>query len=165
MNAQALFNPDLFLETQIDAPLSTAPVLLPVGTFISQITGVKARETPGTKDPSKKFRFLDIEHTVDCSQIVDDGTGRSIKDITNRDQMKVQDSILLDLTESGTLDFRDGMNFRLGRIREALGQNVAGQVWGPKMLLGQVLKIEIGHRADPQDASVVYTQVKGVEKA
>lgn len=159
----SIFNPDTFLDTSTDQPLSTKPVLHPIGQYISLITGVKAREITG--GPNGKMRFLDVQHEVDGNQPLPDGSGRLIKDVTNRDKMTVTDSVILDLTPDGRMDLREGMNFRVGRYLAALNQNTPGQVWSPRNLVGQALKVTIGHRADPKDPETVYTQVNGIEKA
>jgi hypothetical protein len=159
----SLFNPDTFLDTQIEGPLSTKPVVHPIGKYQTLIKDVKARKVQGDKGV---MAFLDIHHEVNGNQPIDDGTGRLVKDVTNRDAITVVDSIILDLTPGGQLDNRDGMNFRLGRYREALNQNQLppGTNWGPRMMIGQPAKIEVAHRVDPKDATITYTQVKGIEK-
>lgn len=159
----SLFNPDTFLDTQIEGPLSTKPVVHPIGTYQSLIKEVKGRKVQGDKG---MMAFLDIYHEVDGNQPIDDGTGRMVKEVTNRDKITVVDSVILDLTPGGNLDNREGMNFRLGRYRAALGQNdlPPGTNWSPRMLMGQPVKVEVAHRNDKNDPTIVYTQVKGIEK-
>lgn len=159
----SLFNPDTFLDTQVEGNLSTRPVVHPIGKYQSLIKDVKARKVQGDKG---QMVFLDVSHEVDGNQPVDDGSGRQVKDVTNRDKITVVDSIILDLTPTGQMDMRDGMNFRVGRYRAATGQNdlPPGQNWSPRMLIGQPVKVEVGHRNDKNDPTIIYTQVKGVEK-
>lgn len=160
----SLFNPDTFLDTEIGESLSTKPVLIPVADgYQSLIKNVQGRTV--VSGEGKKMAFLDITHEIDGSTPVPgDAEGRTLNQFTNRDKATVTDSIILDLTPGGQLDFREGMNFRLGRYREALGQNIPGQPWKPRNMMGQVLKVNISHRYDKNDATIAYPQVKGVEK-
>lgn len=47
----------------------------------------------------------------------------------------------VDLDANGGFDFSKGKNVWLGKIREALGQNVPGQPWSFPMLKGQAIRL------------------------
>jgi hypothetical protein len=162
-SSASLFDPDNFLDSSTDQPLSTKPVMHPVGTYTAMIQpDIKARKYTGEKGV---MAFLDIPLQIDGNQPIDDGTGRMLKEVTGRESSVVTDSLILDLNEAGHLDLREGRNFRLGRYRAAADQNAPGQVWKPRDLAGQMVKVVIAHRVDKTDPDKVYVQVNGVEKA
>lgn len=68
--------------------------------------------------------------------------------------------IMLD-TENGAIALGKNRNIKLGKLREAAGVN--GQPL--ERLEGQFVKVKIGHRPDPDDASIVYDEIVGVVKA
>lgn len=55
----------------------------------------------------------------------------------------------------------EGVNVQLGRLREAVNQNVAGQPWNPNMLVGQVAILHLKQRMEGDD---IYTDVDKVAK-
>lgn len=57
-------------------------------------------------------------------------------------------NIFLDFTPEGALDFSEGQNIQLGRLREALGQNIEGQPWRPAQMKGQVAIIQVQQEMD-----------------
>jgi hypothetical protein len=73
----------------------------------------------------------------------------------------VSQSLMLDMTESGALAVGTNKNVNLGRLREALGQNVSGRPWSPNMLQGQVARISVKHRLWEDKT---FAEVKGVVK-
>lgn len=73
--------------------------------------------------------------------------------------------VMLDITESGSLDMRPGKNIRLGRLREAAGLNVPGQPFSFPMLEGRTIVISTDVRVDDTNPDVQYTEVKGFKAA
>ena len=71
----------------------------------------------------------------------------------------VRQTIWLDLTESGSLDFGKGRNVGLGRLRDALGQNETGKPWQPGMMVGGVAKIKVTHSIDKRDNETIQANV------
>jgi len=82
----------------------------------------------------------------------------------------IRQSIFLDLIEDPTdpnyanIDFSEGKNIALGRLRTALGQNNAGEAWSPSMLGGKsaVISVRDG-RPNPKDGRI-YEEVHGVRQ-
>lgn len=148
-----VFDPENFLNTQIDGENSTRQVPTPEGEYFAVCEEVKA-DTIGQNDyPVLKLRWK-----------IEDMDG-SVKAATGRDENRVEQLIFLDLNNSGGLDMGEGKNVQLGRVRKALAQNKAGQPWAPSMMQGQVAKITVGHRADKNDPEVKFDTVKRVDEA
>jgi len=98
--------------------------------------------------------------TVDVSYaIVDDN--KAIEEVVGRPP-KVTQGYFADLIPNTMqMDYSKGKNVSLMRVREAVGQNVAGQNWNPKMMEGQALQIVVV--LDPQkNSDVTYNRVKSV---
>lgn len=54
----------------------------------------------------------------------------------NMEKPRVKQGFFLDLDSAGKLAWGTNQNTRLAAVREALGQNKAGQPWSPRKLLG-----------------------------
>lgn len=145
------FNPDAFMNTEIEGELSTRRIPVPEGEFPAVVEDVKAG-TVGRDEPKPVLRVV---------WKIDDMDGY-VQGVTGREDNKLEQLIFLDLTEQGGLDMRDGQNIGLGRLRKALGQNQPGQPWAPTYLIGQSAKIVCKHRADKNDPEVKYDGVATV---
>lgn len=141
------FNPDTFLNTETDSASSTTYIPVPEGEFNASIKAIKPRV------------LTDGRAVLDVTWAVDDETARQE---TGMAELIVRQTIWLDTTESGGLDFGKGKNVGLGRLREAVGQNQAGKPWAPGMLLGQVAKVKVSHSIDKRDGVTINADVKAV---
>lgn len=82
-------------------------------------------------------------------------------------------SFFLDIDDTGQLATGEGENVHLGRLRAAVGQNVAGQAWSPNMLAGQMfvaqLRTEVAKNgskySNVQEGTVVAPQGTGAAVA
>lgn len=146
----SVFNPDTFLDQQFTEANDTQVIPVPVGEYTAVIKDVKARQWQSKKDPSIAGLTLDVVWELDSQEV---------RELLGRDTVTVKQGIMLDLTESGGLDFGKGRNVGLGRLREALGLNVPGQAFSFAQLPGRVAKISVSHRIDGDQ---IYTDVKGV---
>jgi len=146
----SVFNPDTFLEQQFNEANSTQMVPVPVGEYTAVIKDIKARQWQSKKDPSVAGLTLDVTWDVDSAEV---------RELLGRESVTVKQGIMLDLTDSGSLDFGKGRNVALGRLREALGLNTPGQAFSFAQLPGRVAKISVTHRIDGEQ---IYTDVKGV---
>lgn len=73
-----------------------------------------------------------------------DDTGK-LKELLQMDKPTVQDRLFLDLNPDGTIAFGPNKNVKLGRVREAVGQNDPKKKWQFNMLRGAgpvLLKID-----------------------
>jgi len=149
------FDPKQFLDAQFEGAMDTKVIPVPVGEYIAVVEKVDTRAWQSKADPSKSGIALDVTWNIDDA---------GVKEATGRDKVTVTQSIMLDLTPAGGLDFGKGRNVRLGRLREALGLNVPGQPFGFRMLEGKVAKITIGHRPGQQPGDV-FADVNEVVRA
>lgn len=141
------FNPDLFLNTETDSASATTYTPVPEGEFNASIKTIKPRV------------LTDGRAVLDITWTVNDETARQE---TGMAEPSVRQTIWLDTTESGGLDFGKGKNVGLGRLREAVGQNQAGKPWAPGMLVGQVATVKVSHSIDKRDGVTINADVKAV---
>lgn len=137
------FDPDLFLSSQTADALDTVFTPIPEGEYNAVIKDVAARQ-------AKESILLDIKWAID-----DEG----VKQVTGQKEPTVRQSVFLDTTASGGLDASKGKNIQLGRLREAVKQNTAGQAWAPTMLNGAVARVTVKHRIYEGQ---IFADVKGV---
>lgn len=141
------FNPDTFLNTETSDANAVAYTPVPEGEFPASIKLIKPRV------------LTDGRAVLDVTWIVDDETARQE---TGMAEPSVRQTLWLDVTESGGLDFGKGKNVGLGRLREAVGQNQSGKPWQPGMLIGQVAKVKVSHSVDKRDGVTINADVKAV---
>ena len=143
------FNPDTFLNTEVSSANATAYVPVAEGEFPGSIKKIAPRV------------LTDGRAVLDVTLAVDDET---VRQETGMAEPTVRQTIWLDLNESGSLDFGKGRNVGLGRLRDALGQNVSGKPWQPGMMIGGVAKIKVTHSIDKRDNETIQAQVSSVTK-
>ena len=145
-----LFDPNAFLDATVTGAMSTRAPVIPDGEYIAGIAGVRVRTVP--REDGTQAVILDVTWRISDSPTLSD------KSLAN---VPVRQSIFLDLTPQGTLDLGPGKNIRLGRLREAVRQNDPGRPWSPRMLEGQVARIRVTHRVDPETGDI-YNDVAQV---
>lgn len=147
------FDATNFQNAQFTDANSTEYIPVPEGEYIAVIDKQEIRPT------SKGQVILDVTWKIDDAEVAE-ATG-----LTNP---TVRQSIFLDVTDNGGLDFGAGKNINLGRLRKALNQNVSGKPWTFGNLLGAVATIRVKHRIVPDENGGddrVYTDVAGVAAA
>lgn len=128
----SVFNPDTFLDETFTEANSTRTVAAPDGQYFTFIREVKPNVIQ-TKNGERPV--LNVTHElVDCDEI---------KEALGREVITARQTIWLDLTDAGSLDFSEGKNVVLGKLRKALNQNTAGQSWSPRMLANDSFKIPV----------------------
>lgn len=132
------FDPAAFLEATLTEPTIKRPPL-PVGDYTGIIGEVKSRSWTGRDDPSKTGIAFDVPVTIQIPADVQESLGLKMPTIT------LKDSIMLDLTESGTMDNSLGKNGHLRRYREALDMNKPGDAFSAKLMQGRPVLVKIGH--------------------
>jgi hypothetical protein len=143
------FNPDDFMNSTTSESNSTQYTQVPEGEFQASIDSV----TPRTTGTGKAL--LSVKWKVD-----DEG----VRLETGMAEPSVFQTVWLDVTESGGLDFGKGKNVQLGKLRDALGQNTPGKPWAPGMLVGGLAKIKVKHSIDKRDNVTLNAEVSGVTK-
>lgn len=143
------FDPTAF-EAVSTEPLSTSVTPIPKGEHAVQIEDYKF--SPGTsRKDGKSYMALDITYRF----FDDDG---SLAQLLGREP-KLTKAIFLDVSPQGGLDMTKGKNIQLGKIREALNQNIPGQPWSLPMIKGQPLRILVTEDPAP-DSDAVYNSIK-----
>lgn len=143
------FNPEAFMNATFSESNSTQYEQVPEGEFQASIDTV----TPRTTGTGKAL--LSIKWKVD-----DEG----VRLQTGMAEPSVFQTVWLDVTESGGLDFGKGKNVQLGKLRDALGQNAPGKPWAPGMLVGGLAKIRVKHSIDKRDNVTLNAEVNAVTK-
>ncbi len=147
------FDPNTFLDMTLTDANSTVSTPVPEGEYIGIVSGdPEVRPWQGRKDPTKSGLALDITWDIDDA---------NVKALLQRDRVTVKQGIMLDLIVRAGRDSGTGRNVSLGRLRDAVGLNQAGQPFNFRMLAGKVAKIAIKHRID---GDAIYAEVKGVAR-
>jgi len=131
-----MFDADTFLSSTVTEANSTEFIPCPVGEYTAVAGDVKCRQWQSKSDPSKSGLALDILWEIDDA---------NVKEALGRDKVTVKQGLMLDLTESGGLDFGKGRNINLSRLREALGLNKPGEPFAMSMISGHVAKVKVKH--------------------
>jgi len=137
MNTSA-FDPQSFLDAQITETMVKRPPL-PVGDYRAVIGDISARQWTGKADPSKTGIAWDIPLTVEVPAAIQHDLGLM------NSTLNLKDSVMIDLTENGTINTAPGANRRLRAYRDATDNNVAGQPFSARMLVGKVITVKIAH--------------------
>jgi hypothetical protein len=141
------FNPDTFLNTQTNEANDTVTIPCPEGEHPAAIKAIKPRVL------SSGQAVLDVYWTVNSDEA---------REETGQAEPMVRQSVWLDVTESGGLDFGKGKNVSLGKLRDAVGQNQSGKPWAPGMLIGAAAIVKVGHSIDKRDGETIQADVKAV---
>lgn len=147
-----MFNPEQFMTTNYSDANSTKVIPVPEGEYPAQIKKVDFRQFD--KDDNTTSTLCEVTwEPQDLSGTIKAATGREVT--------SVRQSLWLDLTPQGNLDFGEGKNIGLGRLREAVGQNRPGQPWNFSSLIGGSGRVLVSHRTDSKTGDV-YAEVKKV---
>ena len=150
-----MFDANSFLETSVDQSNDTVSIPVPVGEYLAIAEKIEARPWQSKSDPSKAGMALDILWNIDDA---------NVKALLGRDKVTVKQGIMLDVTPEGGLDMGKGKNINLGRLREACNLNVPGRPFSFRMVEGQMAKVKVTHRLDPNKPDVIYAEIGAVAK-
>jgi hypothetical protein len=146
------FDPESFLNTDVQGEVSTVYTPIPAGEFPGVIDDVSAKEVVSTKN-GNTYHFLEVRYTIDSEEV---------RSATGMDSPKARQSMILDFTEAGTLDLGKGKNVNLGKLLEATGLNNPAKPWNFQMLVGKAVNCLIKHRT--ADDGQIFAEVKAVSK-
>lgn len=145
------FDPNTFLNQQYDEALDTKLVPCPAGEYLALADKVDIKQW-SAKDGSSSGLKLEV-----LWEIQDE----NVKALLGRDVVKVPMQQMLDLTDTGQLDFAKGKNVGLGRIREALDLNTPGEPFAFGMIQGRMATAKVSHRIYNDD---VFAEIKAITK-
>ena len=152
MNDQTMtFDADAFMNSTIDAPMETQLAGVPDGEYVAMVgdfdsSAFKTITTKNGDRPVLEIPFL----------IQDD----ALKAKLGREQVTHRETYWLDFDDNGKLAVGPDKNVRLGQLRSALGQNVAGSPWAPAMLRNMgPLRIAIKSATDKNNPDRKYTNI------
>jgi hypothetical protein len=142
------FDPDSFLHETYTEANATQQAPLPEGEYVATISKVNPPRQTETG-----YVLMEVQCTVEHPELADE---------LGRLSSTVRYTLFLDMTESGNLDFGQGKNVSLGRLRSAVGQNEPGEPWSPSQLEGQSLNVRVKHTPNKNDPEIIYADVRGV---
>lgn len=132
------FDPATFLDATLTEPTEKRPPL-PVGDYTAVIGAVTARTWQGKQDATKSGIAWDIPLTIDVPAEI------QVQLKMDTSTLTLKDSVMLDLTENGTIDNAPGKNRRLRAYREATDMNKPGDVFSARKMEGRVITVKISH--------------------
>lgn len=125
-------------------------------------TPVPQGEYKGFIDELDTDAYEDTPILIVTYAIVDE----ALKTTLGLDKPTVQDRIFLDTEKDGSLSFGPNKNVRLGRTREAVGQNDPKKPWTFNMLRGAgPVLLKVSHRFNKQTGEGPYANIDRVVKA
>lgn len=146
MSDVSQFDPTAFLDATLSAPSEKRPPL-PVeapgtsdGFYTAVIGEVKARVWNSTKPDAKVKSGIawDVPLDLQIPQQVQE-------QLKYTPTFTIRDSIMLNLTDQGTIDNAPGKNPRMRMYREACDLNKPGDVFSARLMQGKVVKVKITH--------------------
>lgn len=149
-----MFDPNTFLEQVVEAVGSTEAVPIPAGEYLAFIDKKEVTSWQKKDDPSVSGLKLKITWALEDA---------AVKELLNRDKVTVVQDIMLDLTDSGSLDMGKGRNVELNRLRAATDLNVSGFTF--HQLDGRMARVTVKQDQDKNDPQKFYARVKAVGHA
>jgi hypothetical protein len=131
-----MFDPESFMNQTLDQPLETERKLVPPGEYRMRVGDFdsNAFETfDFTYKKGPKAGEAGSMHKFTCPVVIDDDR---VRQAMSTDEPKVYVQCTLDVDETGQLQWGPNRNVDLGKLRHAVGQNVAGQPWSIANLRG-----------------------------
>lgn len=150
------FDLGTFLDASTTEALTRRPPIPAGKELLGTIGEPKPRQAQGKQDPTKVYTFLDLPIEFDLSQ------DPAVHQLLGVDKVILTYGFPIDLSPSGGIDVTAGKNGRLRQLREALGLNVPGQPFSPRMLQGRMAKFRISHREYDNE---MFDQVDSIVKA
>jgi hypothetical protein len=153
-NGMMNFDPAAFVNMETDQVSERRPPL-PPGDYTGTIGEVKAVPWTGKSDPSKSGIRLQVPIKLMLTPEVQ----AELK--LPQPELQLTDSVMLDMSDNGGIDYTPGRNGQLRKYRDATGLNVKGEPFAPRMLTGRMVLVKVNH--DLYNGEVVE-QIGGVAK-
>lgn len=156
MSNEANFDPLMFLEMTMDAPLVRRPPLK-VGDYIGTISELSIRPWVSPKDATKSGYACDYQAVLEVPPEEQARLGLT------ESTLKVKGGFMIDTVPGGKgFDMSPGKNAGLRRHREAVGLNKPGDSFNIRMLEGRVAKFKIAHREYPEGSGDFFEDLQGI---
>ena len=150
--ADSIFDPATFMPETTEQGSTASPIVDP-GEYPGMIDKAEWKVITSKKD-GKQYPMLEVTYKLQAPEFE--------KSFSR--PPTVRQGIFVDMLGSN-LDMAKGKNTSLNKIREALGQNKAGQKWNHTMLVGAgPVKVMVFHEADRNSPDVMRAQVRSVGK-
>ena len=149
-----MFDPNSFFEQVITEVGSTEAVPIPAGEYLATIDKKEVTTWQKKDDPSVSGLKLKITWSLE---------DQAVRDLLGRDKVIVAQDIMLDITETGSLDMGKGRNVELNRLRAAVDLNVSG--FSLHQLDGRMARVTVKQDQDKNDPQKFYARVKAVGHA
>ena len=149
-----MFDPNSFFEQVITEVGSTEAVPIPAGEYLATIDRKEVTTWQKKDDPSVSGLKLKITWSLE---------DQAVRELLGRDKVVVSQDIMLDITETGSLDMGKGRNVELNRLRAAVDLNVSG--FSFHQLDGRMARVTVKQDQDKNDPSKFYARVKAVGHA
>lgn len=157
-----MFDPSSFMNQTVDAPVGdTSIAQCPEGEFRAMIDDFDENafdSFEGKKEKTMGKTFVVFKPPF----VIQD---EAVKTELSREKVTVfHQGLFIDFASDGSLDFSKGKNVDLNRLREAVGQNVAGQ-WSFASLKGAgPVMVKVIHQPDSKDPEKKYARVSKVTR-
>lgn len=148
----SVFDKDTFLSTEVKGANEVKYTPIPIGEYQGFIDDLDTESYEDTPILVITYALLD-----------NDG---KLKETLGLEKPTVQDRIFLDTNKDGSIAFGPNKNVRLGRTREAVGQNDPKKAWNFNMLRGGgPVMLKVSHRFNKQTGEGPYANIDRVVKA
>lgn len=156
------FDPASFLDATLTEP-TTRRNPIPAGqVLVGTIGEPKSRTWQGKKDPTQSGVAVDVPITFDLEAYPAIKEKVFGPEHTGSAKVTLVDGVMLDLTESGSMDNSPGKNGKVRKYREALNLNKPGDTFSWRQLQGRQIGAKISWREYEGD---MYDQIDSVVKA
>jgi len=146
-----MFDPNAFLDQVIEEVGSTEIIPIPAGEYMATIDKKEIAQWSKRDDPTISGLKLKVTWSLE---------DQAVRELLNREKVTVVQDIMLDMTDTGSLDMGKGRNVELNRLRAAIDLNVSG--FSFNQLDGRMARITVKHDPDKTDPQKFYTRVKSV---
>ena len=146
------FDPNVFLNQELSGSSETKYTPIPEGEYKGYIDDL-------TMDSYEDTPILVVTYAL----LDDDG---KLKTLLGLEKPTLQDRLFLDINPDGSIAFGPNKNVRLGRVREAVGQNDPKKKWQFNMLRGAgPVLLKVAHQYHKTTGEGPYARVDRIVKA
>lgn len=147
MSEESTFDPSTFMNTEVEGEMETRYTPIPANDYNANVDEIDVRSV--TTDQGESI-VLDVTYRIHAPDLATE---------MGMERLTVRQGIFLDIEANGSIALGANKNVKLGRLREAVGQNGPGP-WNFQMLVGAgPLVISVSTRPDKKDESIVYNNV------